>query len=60
MVFENLSFTIDPSTKVGIVGSSGCGKSTVMQLLLRFYDISSGLILIDGRNIKDYDLYYLR
>lgn len=60
MVFENLSFSINAGSKVGLVGSSGCGKSTVVQLLLRFYEIRSGNILIDGRNIKEFDLYHLR
>jgi ATP-binding cassette subfamily B (MDR/TAP) protein 1 len=45
---------------VGLVGSSGCGKSTIMQLVLRFYEVDQGMILIDGRNIKDYDIYHLR
>ncbi len=46
--------------KVAFVGSSGCGKSTITQILLRFYDQDSGEILIDGKPIQDYDLHYLR
>lgn len=59
-VFSGLSFIVGQGQKIGLVGSSGCGKSTVLQLVMRFYDIDSGLILIDGKNIKDFDLYHLR
>jgi ATP-binding cassette subfamily B multidrug efflux pump len=50
-VIENLSFVIDPGEKIGLVGRSGAGKSTLVNLLLRFYDIESGRILIDGQDI---------
>ncbi len=50
-VVENLSLTIKPGEKVGLVGRSGAGKSTLVNLLLRFYDLESGAILIDGQNI---------
>jgi ATP-binding cassette, subfamily B (MDR/TAP), member 1 len=43
-----------------LVGESGCGKSTIAQLLLRFYDPDEGEILIDGRNLREYDLSWLR
>lgn len=59
-VFTNLSLQVGVGQKIGLVGSSGCGKSTIMQLILRFYDIDSGLILIDGKSIKDFDIYHLR
>lgn len=42
------------------MGHSGCGKSTIFQLLQRFYEPSKGQILIDGQDIKDYDIHYLR
>jgi ATP-binding cassette subfamily B (MDR/TAP) protein 1 len=58
--FENLSLTINPKDKVALVGPSGCGKSTVIQMLLRFYEPDTGEILLDGRNIRDYELHYLR
>lgn len=51
---------IKAGENVAFVGPSGCGKSTVFALLLRFYDIDSGEILLDGKNIKDYDLHELR
>ncbi|TIO77919.1 MAG: ABC transporter ATP-binding protein, partial [Mesorhizobium sp.] len=50
-VIENLSLTVKPGEKVGIVGRSGAGKSTLVNLLLRFYDLESGRILIDGQEI---------
>lgn len=53
MVLENFSLTIRPGEKVGLVGRSGAGKSTIVNLLLRFYDLQSGQILIDGQNIAE-------
>jgi ATP-binding cassette subfamily B multidrug efflux pump len=52
-VIDDLSFTIEPGEKVGLVGRSGAGKSTLVHLLLRFYDVESGRILIDGQDIAD-------
>ena len=46
--------------KVAFVGTSGCGKSTIIQLLQRFYYPSNGLITISGIDIKDFDIHYLR
>lgn len=51
-VMSNLNLTIKPGEKVGIVGRSGAGKSTLVNLLLRFYDVQSGRILIDGQDIS--------
>jgi ABC-type multidrug transport system fused ATPase/permease subunit len=45
---------------VGLVGASGCGKSTIIQLLLRFYEPNEGSILVDGVNLKEYDIDSLR
>ena len=59
-VFKELSFNIKEGMKVGLVGPSGCGKSTVQQMLQRFYDPEEGEILLDGVNIKDYDVHHLR
>ena len=52
-VFENLNLRIDAGQKIGLVGHSGAGKTTVTKLLLRFYDVSDGEILIDGQNIRN-------
>ncbi|QSX32557.1 ABC transporter ATP-binding protein [Shewanella avicenniae] len=52
-VLKHLNLAIRPGEKIGLVGRSGAGKSTLVNLLLRFYDIESGAILIDGQNIKD-------
>ncbi|MEI5681004.1 MULTISPECIES: ABC transporter ATP-binding protein [unclassified Mesorhizobium] len=51
-VIEHLSLTIRPGEKVGLVGRSGAGKSTLVNLLLRFYDLESGRILVDGQDIS--------
>lgn len=51
---EHISFSIKKGQTLGIIGATGSGKSTVIQLLLRFYDASSGKILINGRDIKSY------
>jgi ABC-type multidrug transport system fused ATPase/permease subunit len=59
-VMTNLSFKIEAGTSVAFVGKSGCGKSTIIQLIERFYDVKSGEIRISGKNIKDYDLISYR
>jgi ABC-type multidrug transport system fused ATPase/permease subunit len=59
-VLKGVNFTANFGQKIAIVGPSGAGKSTISSLLLRFYDIDSGEILIDGKNIYDYDLENLR
>ena len=52
-VIEKLSLTIRPGEKIGVVGKSGAGKTTLMNLLLRFYDLESGRIFIDGQDISE-------
>jgi len=59
-VFTGLNLTINPNESVAIVGESGCGKSTLVNLILRFYDPDHGEILMDGVNIKTYNLQQLR
>ena len=59
-VLKDVSFTANFGQKIAIVGPSGVGKSTIASLLLRFYDIEAGEILIDGKNIYDFDLENLR
>lgn len=58
--FTDFSLSISPGSKVAMVGPSGCGKSTIMQILLRYYEPEKGEIMLDGVNLKDYDIYYLR
>lgn len=53
-VLRDFSLVIEPGEKVALVGPSGCGKSTIGNLLLRFYDVSSGAIRVDGRDIRDF------
>ncbi len=60
MVLKDVNFTAKFGQKIAIVGPSGAGKSTISSLLLRFYDIDAGEIIIDGKNIYDYDLENLR
>ncbi|MHA1911113.1 MAG: ABC transporter ATP-binding protein [Candidatus Kariarchaeaceae archaeon] len=60
LILNNINFTIKPNQKVALVGPTGCGKTTIAKLLLRFYDPQEGEILIDGVNIKEYNLEELR
>lgn len=59
-VLKNVSFQVEPGGKVALAGHSGAGKSTIIQLLLRFYETEKGVIRIDGRDVKDWDLKVLR
>ena len=58
-VLKNVSFDVPPNKMVAFVGHSGSGKSTALHLIERYYDIQEGEILIDGKNIKEYDQRYL-
>ena len=60
IILRNLSFVIPPGKKVALVGNSESGKSTIIQLIERFYDVYKGEVLIDNINIKEYNLYDLR
>jgi ATP-binding cassette, subfamily B, multidrug efflux pump len=51
---------VEPGEKIAVVGATGAGKSTIISLLSRFYDVQQGSILVDGRDVKDYDLQELR
>jgi len=55
-VFRGLNLTINPKDRIAIVGESGQGKSTFISLLMRFYDVDFGEILIDGIDIKKYNI----
>src|SRR5215813_877510 len=59
-VLRDVSFDVRPGERVGIVGATGAGKSTLINLLLRFYDVSRGRILVDGVDVRDMDLHELR
>ncbi|WP_163401331.1 ABC transporter ATP-binding protein [Flavobacterium fluviatile] len=59
-VLKDVNFNADFGQKIALVGPSGAGKSTISSLILRFYDITSGEILVDGKSIYDYDLENLR
>lgn len=59
-VLSDVSFTIAPGTRLGVVGATGAGKTTLISLLSRFYDPSAGRILLDGVDLRDYKLVDLR
>ena len=59
-IIHQINFRVKSGQTVGILGSSGSGKSTIMNLLCRFYDVTDGEVLVDGKNVKDLDLYNLR
>jgi len=59
-VLRDVSFTINPGETVAFVGATGAGKTTIISLITRLYDIQKGEILIDGKNIKEVDKYELR
>ena len=57
---SDISFSLEKGQKLGIIGATGSGKTTIINLLMRFYDVSSGKIFIDGKDIRDYDVGVLR
>jgi ATP-binding cassette, subfamily B, heavy metal transporter len=57
---KNVSFSIMPGQRVGIVGASGSGKSTMGRLIFRFFDVGSGSIRVDGRDIREFEIFELR
>ncbi len=59
-VLKDLSFAVEPGRKVAIVGPTGSGKTTIIKLLNRFYDVTSGRILVDGVDVREWDLHELR
>src|SRR5699024_3820232 len=60
IALSNVSFEVKPGESVAIIGTTGSGKTTIGNLILRMYDASTGYISIDGRDIKEYDLSNLR
>ena len=59
-LIQHVSFQVQPGQKIAIVGPTGCGKTTMINLLMRFYDIDSGAILIDGTDIRNVNRHSLR
>lgn len=59
-IVMDINFKVSSGQTVGIIGSTGSGKSTIMNLLCRFYDTTSGQVLVDGADVRDMDLYNLR
>jgi len=59
-VLDNINLTIEPGTTVGIIGSTGCGKTTLISLITRLYDADEGNIFVDGVDVHDYSLKNLR
>ena len=59
-VLDNISFTINPGETVGIIGSTGCGKTTLVSMIPRLYDVDSGVVRVDGVDVKRYTLAKLR
>lgn len=60
MILDGINFVVEPGTKIAIVGPTGCGKTTLINLLMRFYDLNSGKILIDQKDITDVNRTSLR
>ncbi|MGN0659792.1 MAG: ABC transporter ATP-binding protein, partial [Emergencia sp.] len=60
MVLKNVSLTIEPGETVAVMGSTGCGKSTLVHLIPRFYDVTEGTVLVDGVDVRDYEQKALR
>lgn len=59
-VLENISFTVEPGEIVGIIGTTGSGKSSIVQLIPRLYDVTKGKVLVDGVDVREYGLRNLR
>ncbi len=59
-VLDHIDLTIQPRTVVGIIGSTGCGKSTLVSMIPRLYDVDEGQVLVDGVDVREYSLYNLR
>jgi len=60
IIIKDFSFTAKPGQKIAIVGPTGAGKTTLVKLLMRFYDVDGGAILVEGHDIKDFSRYDLR
>lgn len=59
-VLEDLNFKVDKGETIAFIGPTGCGKSTLVNLVMRFYDVTGGQVLVDGEDVRDYKLSTLR
>lgn len=59
-VLQNVDFTVNPGETLAIMGETGCGKTTITNLITRFYDVKDGQVLVDGVDVRKWDLYKLR
>ena len=59
-VLSDVDLTIEPGTTVGIIGPTGCGKTTLVSMIPRLYDVDAGQVLVDGVDVRDYSLFNLR
>src|SRR5699024_8451300 len=59
-VLRDINFHVDTGEVLGIIGSTGSSKSTLVQLIPRLYDVSEGSVTVDGKDVKDYDIELLR
>jgi len=59
-IIKNFSFYVEPGQKIAVVGPTGAGKTTLVKLLMRFYDVGSGSVKLDGHDIREYDRRHLR
>ena len=59
-ILQNINFDVKKGETVGIIGTTGAGKSTIVNLMCRFFDATEGEVLVDGVNVKDYDMHDLR
>lgn len=59
-VLKNISFTAEPGQTIAFIGSTGCGKTTLVQLIPRMYDVTSGRVLVNGVDVREYNIHALR
>ena len=59
-VLDQINLTIEPGQMIGIIGSTGCGKTTLVSMIPRLYDVDEGKVLVDGIDVRDYSLNHLR
>ena len=59
-VLDQINLTIEPGQVIGIIGSTGCGKTTLVSMILRLYDVDEGQVLVDGVDVREYNLRNLR